>query len=291
MEVAYTDVVKIGEGTYGKVYKAIDKKTSNTVAIKKIIFSEIQEGIPATTLREISILKQLSHDTIIKMTDVVYTDEYMYLVFEYMKCDLKFFINSVKDSEQIIPFIDIKKQFYRILQAIDICHSKGIVHRDIKPQNFLLDFEGNIKLADFGLCRTLNMPTKQMTVDVITLWYKPPELLLGAPHYGFGVDIWGIACVVAEICALKPLFPGNSEIDQLYKIFSVLGTPNDFCWKGVTQFKNFQAKFPIWEKKSLNKLVNSPKMLSDLLENMLIYDPEKRITTKKALKHELFKDI
>lgn len=287
MTDSYQRIEKIGEGTYGVVYKAINRKTNNIVALKKIRLENEDEGIPATTIREISLLKILKHPTIINLIDVIYSDKRLYLVFEYIDRDLRSFI----DNQDEIPIEIILRMTHQLLTALNFCHARGILHRDVKPQNILVDTDLNLKLADFGLGRAINVPLRTYTHDIVTLWYRPPEILLGAKYYSGAVDMWSAGCIVAELILCKPLFPGDSEIDQLYKIFRVRGTPDDDMWMNVTYLPNYQEMFPKWKGVDLCDILKVGEDLIDLVENCLMYDPVKRIIAKNAIKHKSFEQI
>lgn len=287
MTDSYQRIEKIGEGTYGVVYKAINRKTNNIVALKKIRLENEDEGIPATTIREISLLKILKHPTIINLIDVIYSDKRLYLVFEYIDKDLRSFI----DNQDEIPIEIILRMTHQLLTALNFCHARGILHRDVKPQNILVDTDLNLKLADFGLGRAINVPLRTYTHDIVTLWYRPPEILLGAKYYSGAVDMWSAGCIVAELILCKPLFPGDSEIDQLYKIFRVRGTPDDDMWMNVTYLPNYQEMFPKWKGVDLCDILKVGEDLIDLVENCLMYDPVKRIIAKNAIKHKSFEQI
>lgn len=178
------------------------------------------------------------------------------------------------------------------MNGIAFCHSRRILHRDLKPQNLLIDKEGMLKLADFGLARAIGIPVRTYTHEIVTLWYRAPEVLLGAKHYSTAVDMWSVGCIFAEMASHTPLFPGDSEIDELFKIFRVLGTPTEAIWPGVSQLPDYKPSFPQWPAVSLSKAV--PYLDSDgidLLSKMLVYDPGKRISAKRALEHPFFNEI
>lgn len=149
----------------------------------------------------------------------------------------------------------VKKFTLQLIQGVHYCHSHRIIHRDLKPQNLLIDQEGNLKLADFGLARAFGVPLRNYTHEIVTLWYRAPEVLLGSRHYSTGVDMWSVGCIFAEMALRKPLFPGDSEIDEIFKIFRTLGTPSEPVWPGVTQLPDYKATFPNWRKKNLRTLV------------------------------------
>ncbi|XP_039134718.1 cell division control protein 2 homolog A-like isoform X1 [Dioscorea cayenensis subsp. rotundata] len=293
----YEKVEKIGEGTYGVVYKARDRSKNELIALKRIRLEQDDEGVPSTAIREISLLKEMQHKNIVRLLDVVHCEKHIYLVFEYMDLDLKKYINSCPDYVKD-PRI-IKKFLYQILDALSYCHSHRVLHRDLKPQNLLIDKRSkSVKLADFGLARGFGLPVRTFTHEVITLWYRAPEILLGSRHYSTPADVWSVGCIFAEMVNMRPLFPGDSEIDELFKIFSVLGTPDEESWPGVTSLPDFKAAFPKWSPKALNHVQSLatvvPKLDAagiDLLSKMLLISPIKRITAREALQHEYFKDI
>jgi len=280
---------KIGEGTYGVVYKAVVISTGEIVALKKIRLEHETEGVPATAIREIALLRELNHPNIVRLLEVVHTTNKLHLVFEFLDQDLKRYIDSVFVVEPLLA----KSYMFQLLRGLYFCHCRRILHRDLKPQNLLIDKNGVLKIADFGLAISFCVPLRPYTHEVITLWYRPPEILLGMPGYSTPVDIWSTGCIFAELLTKKPLFPGDSEIDQLFKIFSILGTPNEELWPGVTKLPDYKDTFPLWKKKSLEKSLGFQVEDSalDLLEKMIIYDPSKRITTKDALKHPYFNEI
>lgn len=245
-------------------------------------------GVPSTAIREIAILKELQHPNVVSFTNVVHSDNNLYLVFEYLNQDLKRYMDSVKSlSPQ-----RIKSYLYQLINGIAFCHSHRVLHRDLKPQNLLIDNKGSLKLADFGLARAFGIPVRHYTHEVVTLWYRAPEILLGARKYSTPVDVWSIGCIFAEMIMRAPLFPGDSEIDQLYKIFRALGTPNEAMWEGVTLLSEYMPEFPRWPQRSIGERVKhlDPHGL-DLLSKMLIYNPARRITAQTALLHPYFNDI
>lgn len=284
----YERLAKIGEGTYGIVYKAREISTGKTIALKKIRLEQEDEGVPSTAIREISILKELSHPNVVYFKDVVHSDRKLYLVFEYLDQDLKRYMDSVKVLRPAL----IKSYLYQLVNGIEFCHGRRVLHRDLKPQNLLIDKTGKLKLADFGLARAFGIPVRHYTHEVVTLWYRAPEILLGARKYSTPVDMWSIGCIFAEMVMKSPLFAGDSEIDQLYKIFQTLGTPTDEVWEGVTDLPEYNPLFPKWHNRHIGDTVPNldPDGL-DLLSRLLVYDPEKRITAHDALRHRYFDDV
>jgi len=291
----YEKTQKIGQGTYGIVYKAKNINTNEIVALKKIKFDDDDEGIPSTALREVSLLKELQHNNIVNLKKVIFYESQLYLVFEYLNHDLK---KHLKNYGKKFSNKEIKSYVYQILLGIQHCHENRILHRDLKPQNILVDTTNNdkhvLKLADFGLARTYNLPNKTWTHEVITLWYRPPEILLGCKVYSIYVDIWSIACIFIELINGKPVFKGDSQICQLMHIFKVMGTPtrDNNIWNDVFKLKYFQHTFPKWKPKNIKTVVpNLNQFGCDLLAKMLVLDPKKRITSKQALKHPYFNDV
>ncbi|CDW57115.1 Cyclin-dependent kinase 2 [Trichuris trichiura] len=320
----YKKLCKIGEGTYGAVYKAVHQTTGEIVALKKFRLDEQGEGVPNTCLREISTLRRLNHPNIIRLVhlfghgnylafcsllQVFHTSRRFFLVVELMDYDLKALIASVhgeKFHPQLvkvslifksctlkcaIPFIP--NIMWQLTQAIAFCHLNQIWHRDIKPQNLLIDRTGRVKLADFGLARFTKIQCEKYSSKVVTLWYRAPELLLGEKRYTSYVDIWSMGCVFFEMVTLNPLFPGTSEIDQLFSMFRLLGTPDDSVWPGISRLAVYSSQFPKWKAKRRLSLVSSamPENGADLLLKMIAYCPETRIKAKSALSHVYFRDI
>ncbi|XP_058284816.1 cyclin-dependent kinase 3 isoform X4 [Hylobates moloch] len=283
----FQKVEKIGEGTYGVVYKAKNRETGQLVALKKIRLDLEMEGVPSTAIREISLLKELKHPNIVQLLDVVHNERKLYLVFEFLSQDLKKYMDSTPGSE--LPLHLIKSYLFQLLQGVSFCHSHRVIHRDLKPQNLLINELGAIKLADFGLARAFGVPLRTYTHEVVTLWYRAPEILLGSKFYTTAVDIWSIGCIFAEMVTRKALFPGDSEIDQLFRIFRMLGTPSEDTWPGVTQLPDYKGSFPKWTRKGLEEIVpNLEPEGRDLLMQLLQYDPCQRITAKTALAHPYF---
>jgi len=287
----YTRLYKIGEGTYGVVYKAQDLETKEIVALKKIRLDDGDEGVPGTAIREVALLKELStHQNIVKLREVAYIKQRLYLVFEFLDYDLKKYIDAI--DAPMDPRL-IQSYMYQLLSGINFCHSRRVIHRDLKPGNLLINKEGALKIADFGLARAFGVPLRAYSHHVVTLWYRAPEILLGADKYSTPIDMWSVGCIFAEMANRRPLFPGDSEIDQLYKTFMILGTPTEQVWPGVGNLPNFNGSaFPKWTPRNLREVVPSlPPEGLDLLSQMLQLEPSKRISAKAALKHPYFQSF
>ncbi|TMW43319.1 hypothetical protein DOY81_011601, partial [Sarcophaga bullata] len=214
----FQKIEKIGEGTYGVVYKGRNRLTGQIVAMKKIRLESDDEGIPSTAIREISLLKELKHPNIVCLEDVLMEENRLYLIFEFLSMDLKKYMDSLP-AEKTLDSELVRSYLYQITSAILFCHQRRVLHRDLKPQNLLIDKNGIIKVADFGLGRSFGIPVRIYTHEIVTLWYRAPEVLLGSPRYSCPVDIWSIGCIFAEMATKKPLFQGDSEIDQLFRMF------------------------------------------------------------------------
>ncbi|XP_052805726.1 cyclin-dependent kinase 2-like [Mya arenaria] len=286
----FQKIEKIGEGTYGVVYKAVDRNTGQLVALKKIRLDADSEGVPSTAIREISLLKELDHVNIVRLLDVVHSEKKLYLVFEFLQMDLKKLMDSCPPSglgENLV-----RSYLYQLLLGISYCHAHRVLHRDIKPQNLLIDKQGNIKLADFGLARAFGVPVRTYTHEVVTLWYRAPEILLGSKFYSTPVDVWSLGCIFAEMITRRPLFPGDSEIDQLFRIFRTLGTPDETIWPNVTQLPDFKSSFPKWPQQPVSSIL--PHLCpdgQDLLTKMMKYEPSQRVSAKTALSHPYFSGV
>lgn len=285
----YERLEKLGEGTYGIVYKAKDTLTNETVALKKIRLENEEEGMPSTAMREISILKELNHQNIVLLRDVIYvpSDKKLNIIFEFVEQDLKKFLNQNKHNQT--PTI-IKRFMYQLIQGILHCHQRRIIHRDLKPQNLLVDPKTHtIKLADFGQARAFSVPIRTLTHEIETLWYRAPEVLLGQKEYALGVDMWAIGCIFAELVEKKPLFQGDSEIDQIFKIFQFHGTPTNATWAGVTNLPDFKSSFPRFRPANPDQVLsNFDPVALDLLLKLIAIDPARRINAKEAIAHPYF---
>jgi len=282
----YTKLDKLGEGTYATVYKGKSRLTDTMVALKEIRL-EHEEGAPCTAIREVSLLKDLKHANIVTLHDIVHTDKSLTLVFEYLERDLKQYMD---DCGAILAMNNVKLFLYQMLRGLAYCHSRRVLHRDLKPQNLLINERGELKLADFGLARAKSVPTKTYSNEVVTLWYRPPDVLLGSTEYSTPIDMWGVGCIFYEMASGRPLFPGSTVEDELHLIFKVLGTPNEDNWPGISRSEELAGyKFPVYGPESL--VSKAPRLDSDgigLLSSFLLFEAKKRLPAREALKHPYF---
>ncbi|XP_010540010.1 PREDICTED: cyclin-dependent kinase D-3-like [Tarenaya hassleriana] len=275
----------LGQGTYGVVYKATDTKTELTVAIKKIRLGKQKEGVNFTALREIKLLKELKHPNIVELIDAFPHKENLHLVFEFMETDLE---AVIRDSNLFLSPADIKSYFQMTLKGLAHCHKKWVLHRDMKPNNLLIGSNGQLKLADFGLARIYGSPNPRFTHQVFARWYRAPELLFGAKQYGPAVDVWAAGCIFVELLLRRPFLQGNSDIDQLSKIFAAFGTPKVDQWpdmKYLPDYVEYQY-VPAPSLRSLFPMISDDAL--DLLSKMFTYDPKARISVQQALEHRYF---
>ncbi|KAL5704395.1 [pyruvate dehydrogenase (acetyl-transferring)] kinase [Ranunculus cassubicifolius] len=312
----YDLIGKIGEGTYGLVFLAKIKSQLNrgkSIAIKKFKQSKDGDGISPTAIREIMLLREINHENVVKLVNVHInsSDMSLYLAFDYAEHDLYEIIRHHREKvSHSINMYTIKSMLWQLLNGLNYLHSNWIIHRDLKPSNILVMGEGEeqgvVKIADFGLARVYQAPLKPLSENgvVVTIWYRAPELLLGAKHYTSAVDMWAVGCIFAELLTLKPLFqgvevkatPNPFQLDQLDKIFKVLGHPTPEKWPTLVNLPHWHTdqqhiQGHKYENPGLYSVVHlsqkSPAY--DLLSKMLEYDPRKRITAAQALEHEYFR--
>ena len=284
----------VGAGTYGKVFKAVHIYTRDKVALKKIRMEGERDGYPITAVREIRLLQHLRHKHVISLHEVMVEKNECFMVFEYMAHDLTGLINHPAFK---LTSAHKKNLAFQMFDGLDFLHRRGVLHRDIKAANILISNTGQLKYADFGLARFY---TKSRALDytnrVITIWYRPPELLLGETQYGPAVDIWSAACVMMEMFTRKAVFPGEgSELAQLSKVYDVLGNPTRAEWPRIVDLPWFELMQPAFTSKdrkprefeAVFSEVLSPEAM-DLVTQCFKYDPVSRPSAEQVLKHAYF---
>uniref|UniRef100_A0A0K0FKX0 Cyclin-dependent kinase 7 n=1 Tax=Strongyloides venezuelensis TaxID=75913 RepID=A0A0K0FKX0_STRVS len=285
----YEKVKHLGEGQFANVYLAKDTITNDLVAIKKIklgSITEVRDGINRTALREIKLLQEIKHDNIICLRDVIGHKKNIQLVMDFMETDLEIVI---KDKSIILMLPHIKNITLQVLLGLEYLHNNWILHRDLKPNNLLINNNGRVKITDFGLARFYGSPNKQYTCQVITIWYRPPELLFGASNYSTSVDIWSVGCIIGELLLRTPIFTGRSDIDQLSKIFNLLGTPKLEDWPLMVELPGYcePKQEPGIE---LNQVFTAASEdLLELIRGTFIFNPLKRYTATQCLESSYFK--
>lgn len=236
-------------------------------------------------------MKELKHENIVALHDVIHTENKLMLVFEYMDKDLKKHMDSRGDRGQLEP-ITIKSFMHQLLRGIAFCHENRVLHRDLKPQNLLINSRGQLKLGDFGLARAFGIPVNTFSNEVVTLWYRAPDVLLGSRTYNTSIDIWSAGCIMAEMYTGRPLFPGTTNEDQLQKIFRLMGTPSERSWPGISQFPEYKPNFQNYATQDLRMILPQIDQLGiNLLSSMLQLRPEMRISAAAALQHPWFNDL
>ncbi|XP_065848009.1 probable serine/threonine-protein kinase At1g54610 [Euphorbia lathyris] len=281
----YDKIDKAGQGTYSNVYKARDRDTGKIVALKKVKFDTSQPESVKFMAREITILQELDHPNVLKLEGLATSRmQYsLYLVFDFMQSDLSSIINN---PEARLTEPQVKCYMQQLLSGLQHCHERGILHRDIKGSNLLIDKKGMLKIADFGLANYYN-PKRPLTSRVVTLWYRAPELLLGSTNYGVGIDLWSAGCLLAEMLAARPIMPGRTEVEQLHRIFKLCGTPSEDYWKKLKLSTTFRP--PKQYKPSLFEAFGEfPESSLGLLTTLLALDPAYRGSASSALQSEFF---
>ncbi|KAI9031366.1 kinase-like domain-containing protein [Hyaloraphidium curvatum] len=286
----YVKSEKLGEGTYATVYKGKNRLTGEVVALKEIHLDS-EEGAPSTAIREISLMKELKHQNIVRLYDVIHTERTLTLVFEYMDQDLKKYMD-IHGTNGALEACLCKHFTSQLLRGIAFCHENRVLHRDLKPQNLLINSRGDLKLADFGLARAFGIPVNTFSNEVVTLWYRAPDVLLGSRNYNTTIDMWSAGCIMAEMYSGKPLFPGKTNEDQLLRIFKLLGTPTEQTWPHVSEYPEYKKTFPYYPPTHVGtKLPMIDPVGLDLVQRLLQYQPNARISAKDALNHPYFADL
>jgi cyclin-dependent kinase len=305
-------IAKVGQGGYGKVYQVREKATGETYALKRMHVAadgDESEGIPAAVIREIGLQKQLRHPNICRLYDALLAESHgqhhakrgslkVTLVFDYCQHDLRRYMES-KDGE--LSPDDIRHFFSQLLLGLHHMHEKHVVHRDLKPENLLIAQNRVLKIGDFGLARVEGLPTMKYAHDAGSLWYRPPDAILGSVNYGFPLDMWSAGCILAEMALGKPLFDGRTDQEQLFKMFSLLGSPTPASWptlatypRTASLFEHFPQLQCDYTDSAFQRLVSSklrPKLGADgvsLLRQLLSFNPTQRPSANTALEHPFF---
>lgn len=299
---------QVGEGTYGSVFVGADKITGEVVALKRINTEAEANGFPITAIREVKILKALNHENIVQLKEIVTSKDHtdipknVFLAFEYLEYDLT---GIIETREIKLTQDHIKSWSNQLLKGVHYMHINKIVHRDLKASNLLVNRHGVLKIADWGLARSWNSEMKRLTNKVITLWYRPPELLMGAHQYSPKIDCWSVGCIIAEMFRRGGFFKGSNEAHQLDQIFRTKGHPTSEEWPDIHKtcplWQNFEPKDdePIYPQRLRDELKNRlpPQAMNwmtphamDLIDNLLAYNPDKRWSAAQALTSEWFFD-
>lgn len=282
---------RIGEGTYGIVYRARDSRSQEVVALKKVRMDKEKDGIPISSLREITLLLRLRHPNIVELREVAVGAQLhsLFLVMTYCEQDLASLLENMQSpfSEAQVKCISLQ-----LLRGLEYLHHNFIIHRDLKVSNLLLTDKGQVKIADFGLARTYGVPQPPMTPRVVTLWYRAPEVLMGTKSQTTALDMWAVGCILAELLLHKPLLPGASEIQQLDLIVQLLGTPTEGIWPGFSLLP-LAAQYSL-RKQPYNNLKSRFSWLSEaghrLLNTLFMYQPQRRATAPDCLQSSYFKE-
>nr|XP_023853456.1 cyclin-dependent kinase 15 isoform X1 [Salvelinus alpinus] len=290
---SYLNLEKIGEGTYATVYKGISRINGHLVALK-VIRMKTEEGVPFTAIREASLLKGLKHANIVLLHDIIHTKEALTFVFEYVQTDLA---EYMKQHPGGLHSYNVRIFMFQLLRGLSYIHGRKILHRDLKPQNLLISYLGELKLADFGLARSKSIPCQTYSSEVVTLWYRPPDVLLGSTDYSTALDIWGAGCIFIEMLQGTPAFPGVADVfEQLQKIWAVVGVPTEETWPGVNELPNFRPEWfqpcePQQFRNVWKRLSQLPYKTEDLAQQILMTIPRDRISAQDALQHPYFNTL
>uniref|UniRef100_A0A131XJH2 cyclin-dependent kinase n=1 Tax=Hyalomma excavatum TaxID=257692 RepID=A0A131XJH2_9ACAR len=289
---AYVRLEQLGEGSYATVYRGYSNLMGKVVALKEIRLQP-EEGTPFTAIREASLLRGLKHANIVTLHDIIHTKDTLTFVFEYVHTDLSQYLE--KHPGGLNPK-NVKLFLFQLLRGLSYCHERVILHRDLKPQNLLISEQGELKLADFGLARAKSVPSRTYSHEVVTLWYRPPDVLLGSTDYSTSLDMWGVGCIFIEMITGAAAFPGVKDTtDQLDKIWRILGTPTEETWEGVSRYKNYKLhKFGMYPgqplKQAFPKLSEIPQA-DEIANRFLQLQPQNRISAVDAMRHSYFADM
>ncbi|CAM1305664.1 CDK14 (predicted) [Pycnogonum litorale] len=289
---AYVKLEQLGEGSYATVYKGYSNLMNKVVALKEIRLQQ-EEGTPFTAIREASLLRGLKHSNIVTLHDIIHTKETLTFVFEYVHTDLSQYLE--RHPGGLNPK-NVKLFLFQLLRGLAYCHERRVLHRDLKPQNLLISEIGELKLADFGLARAKSVPSRTYSHEVVTLWYRPPDVLLGSTDYSMSLDMWGVGCIFVEMITGVATFPGVKDTsDQLDKIWRILGTPTEETWEGVSRLPHYKLdKFRFYKSQRLGSVFQKLGNLSeaeDIAVHFLQVQPGQRISAAEALVHDYFCDL
>ncbi|GMT24095.1 hypothetical protein PFISCL1PPCAC_15392, partial [Pristionchus fissidentatus] len=279
----YEKLDKLGEGTYATVFRGRSLLTMKFVALKEIRLEQ-EEGAPCTAIREVSLLRNLRHANVVTLHDIIHTDRILTLVFEYVDRDLKQYMDGVRGH---LSLYNVRLFLVQLLRGLTYCHQRRVLHRDLKPQNLLITARGELKLADFGLARSKSVPTKTYSNEVVTLWYRPPDVLLGSTDYSTHIDMWGVGCILYEMSAGRALFPGSTPEEQLGLIFRTLGSPDPIRHRSICAHKTYEP-YASRNYRPDSIAAQLPRMDTqgiDLLIKFLQYEGVDRISCRSALDH------
>jgi len=285
---AYVKLNQLGEGSYATVYKGFSNLTKQVVALKEIRLQE-EEGAPFTAIREASLLKQLKHANIVTLHDIIHTRQTLTFVFEYVHTDL----SQHMTHHCPLSTASVRMLLLQLLRGLAFCHARAVLHRDIKPQNLLISEAGELKIADFGLARAKSVPSHTYSHEVVTLWYRPPDVLLGSTCYTTSLDLWGVGCIFLEMVTGAPAFAGVRDVhDQLDKVFKVVGTPTEATFPGVSSLPQYPphraSPRPARPLATAFPALRTPPHAEHLASRLLQVQPSARLSCEDALKHPYF---
>lgn len=292
MSSNYLKDKKVGEGTYAVVYLGKQISSGRRIAVKEIKTGLFKDGLDMLAIREVKYLQELHHGNVIELVDVFMgADRNLNLVLEFLPCDLEMLI---KDKDVVFKPGDTKLWLLMTLRGVHHCHRNFILHRDLKPNNLLIAPDGLLKIADFGLARSLGQPNEDLTSNVVTRWYRAPELLFGARHYTPAVDVWAVGIIFAELMLRVPYLPGADDVDQLDVTFKALGTPTEQLWPNVSSLPKYDALRvypPPLRQELRNRFSAATERALDVMMAMTALDPAKRCTLAQALEHAYFTEL
>uniref|UniRef100_A0A8D2NK30 Cyclin dependent kinase 15 n=1 Tax=Zosterops lateralis melanops TaxID=1220523 RepID=A0A8D2NK30_ZOSLA len=286
---SYVHLEKLCEGSCATVYKGISRINSKLVALK-VIKLEAEEGVPFTAIREASLLKCLKHANIVLLHDIIQTKETLTFVFEYMHTDLAQYMGQHPGG---LHLCNVMLFMFQLLRGLAYIHQQHILHRDLKPQNLLISCLGELKLADFGLARAQSIPRQTYSSEVVTLWYRPPDVLLGATAYSSDIDIWSAGCMFVEMIQGQPIFAATSGThEQLEKIWTVLGAPTEDTWPGLSKLPNYNpGRIQLTGRPAFSLSLYRVPAAENLASRMLTAFPRGRISAQDALLHGFFSPL